>query len=153
MEDEFDQLMSLFSQDSIKKEANMVEIFQRCTEFFDKYQYVLSQGSNDERIAMQKKMNALRDKLKEENEKAQSVIGISPDDVKALLSDEKNFTPEQWEFLQNAQEKLFQAKEEVEKEEQQDREKREALLKSKSKKKPTTRKSGWMKTWNRLMKF
>ena len=146
MEDEFDQLMSLFSQDSIKKEANMVEIFQRCTEFFDKYQYVLSQGSNDERIAMQKKMNALRDKLKEENEKAQSVIGISPDDVKALLSDEKNFTPEQWEFLQNAQEKLFQAKEEVEKEEQQDREKREALLKSKSKKKPTTRKSGWMKT-------
>lgn len=146
MEDEFDKLMEIFSEESEDKEKKLDEIFQRCTEFFDKYKYIIAQGTDEEKVAIQKKMSRLRDKLKEENEKAQTRLGITPDEIKALSHEPKNFTPKQWDFLQEAQAKLFQEKAEQAKRIHAEKESLEEDLKDKSKKKPTSRKSGWMKS-------
>jgi hypothetical protein len=146
MDDEFDKLMALLSGESEEKEKRLDEIFQKCTEFFEKYKYILTEGSSDEKEAVQAKMNALRDKIKQENEKAHSDLGILQGDVKNLSLDEKNFTEEQWRFLQKAQEKLFQEKADLEKRQAEDKEKRESEMRLKSKKRPSGRKSGWMKS-------
>ncbi len=146
MEDEFDRLMSILSGKAEEKEKQMDEIFQKCTDFFDKYKYVLTAGSLEEKEIMQKKMNILREVLKDENEKAQAKLGISHEEIRELSEDPKNFTKDQWEFLQNAQSKLFQenkSKNELELKVKNDR---EASLKLKSKKKPSTKKSDWMKS-------
>ena len=146
MEDEFDKLMKLLSGKAEEKEKQLDEIFQRCTEFFDRYKYVLAEGTSAEKEAIQKKMNILRDRLKEENTKAQTKLGISSEEIKNLAEEAKNFTPDQWEFLKNAQSKLFQEKDEREKLILEDKKNREAELKLKSKKKSTSRKSNWMKS-------
>ena len=56
MEDEFDRLMGILSLEAEEKEKQLDEIFQRCTEFFDKYKYVLAEGSSEEKESIQKKM-------------------------------------------------------------------------------------------------
>ncbi len=146
MEDEFDRLMNILSLEAEEKEEQLDEIFQRCTEFFDKYKYVLAKGSSKEKELIQKKMNILRERLKEENEKSQARLGISVDEIKNLAEEPKNFTSEQWGFLQNAQEKLFKERMERENQSLEDRKARESELKLKSKKKSTGRKSKWMKS-------
>ncbi len=146
MEDEFDRLMGILSLEAEEKEKQLDEIFQRCTEFFDKYKYVLAEGSSEEKESIQKKMNVLREKLREENERSQIKLGISEGDIKNLSQESKNFTPEQWVFLQNAQERLFKERSEREKISLDEKKAREAELKLKSKKKPTSRKSKWMKS-------
>jgi hypothetical protein len=146
MDDEFDKLMKLLSEDAEEKEKKLEEIFQGCTAFFDRYNEVLSGGSKEEKNAIMEKMSVLREKIKDENEKSQKRMGLSPDDVKKLAQEEKNFTPEQWEFLQEAQKKLFKEKEECRKLLSEDKERREMELKAKMKKKAMGRKSKWIKS-------
>lgn len=146
MDDEFDRLMEIFSEGSTEKEKKLDEIFQKCTEFFDKYKHVIAKGSEEEKSAIQKKMNVLREKLKEETERSQTRLGIAPEEAKALSNNAKNFTAKQWDFLQNAQARLFQEKSEQAKRVESEKKKRTEDLQTKKKKKPTGRKSGWMKS-------
>ena len=81
-----------------------------------------------------------------EKEEAQTRLGINPEEVKKLATDPKNFTPKQWEFLQNAQTKLFKEKEGEAKRIESLKKNRKEELQDKKKKKPTGRKSGWMKS-------
>ncbi len=146
MEDEFDKLMGILSAETEEKEKRLDEIFARCTEFFDKYKYVLAQGTSKEKELIQQKMNMLREKLKEENERSQASLGISQNEIKEMSNDQKNFTSTQWELLQNAQARFFQEKENSQKIELEEKKRREMDLKAKAKKRPITRKSGWMKS-------
>jgi len=146
MEDEFDKLMTILSSDAKEKEKMLDEIFARCTEFFDKYKYVIAEGSSKEKEVIQKKMNMLRDKLREENEKSQASLGLSQGEIKNLSNDQRNFSSAQWELLQNAQARLFQEKEKVVELELEEKKRRETEFKAKAKKRPLTRKSGWMKS-------
>lgn len=137
MEDEFDKLMALFSKETENREKMLAEIFERSMEFFDKYKYILSIGTEAEKVAMQKKMDLFRERLEEEKEKSESLLGISGDDIKFLVANPENFTPEQWEFMKRAEEKLASTQEEKkEKEGGGD-------LKKKAK---GVRKSGWLKS-------
>lgn len=146
MDDEFDKLMQLLSEKAEEKEKKLDEIFQKCTEFFERYKYIIAEGTDEEKESIQMKMSVLRDRLKQENEKTQTTLGITTEGIKKLSEDPKHFTPKQWEFLQNAQKKLFEEKMEQEKRMSEVKEKRENELKAKHKKKPVSRKSGWMKT-------
>lgn len=146
MEDEFDKLMEIFSEEANSKEKKLEEIFQKSAEFFEKYKDVIAKGSLEEKSVIQKKMNLLREKLKVETEESYARLGISEGEVKALAENPKNFTPKQWDFLQNAKEKMFQEKNEQEKKIEVVKKNRIEELKEKKKKKPTGRKSGWMKS-------
>ena len=146
MEDEFDQLMRIFSEESEEKEKKLDEIFQRSTEFFDKYKYIIAKGSEEDKKEMQKKMNILRERLKKETVQTEEKLGVSSEEVKNLASNSKNFTQKQWNFLQNAQDKLFKEKSEQIKKIELAKQERIAELQQKKKKKPVSRKSGWMKS-------
>ncbi len=106
MDDEFDRLIKLFSLDQKEKEQRMEEIFSRSMDFFDKYKYIVNNGSESEKADIQENMDILRAKLKEENENNQTRLGLSRDDLEQITNDPKNFSQEQWEFLQKAKTSL-----------------------------------------------
>lgn len=146
MEDEFDKLMKSFDSESQKTEKKLEEIFQKSIEFFDKFKVILSSGSDREKEEVQRKMDALRAKLREESEKTRDKLKLSSEEVRQIATDPKNFTKEQWQFLQKAQTQLNEEREQHEMKLQVQKEYRKESLKSKSKKKPTTKRSTWMKS-------
>jgi len=111
-----------------------------------KYKDILSSGSEEERAHMKKKMETLRSKLKEENQRAQNRVQLTPEEIKEIASDSKNFTPSQWEFLQKAKENLAKEKSEKEMRIQMQKRERQKQLREKGKRRSSSRKSGWMKS-------
>lgn len=147
MDDEFDKLMDFFALEIKEREKRLEEIFQRSMEFFDKYKYILSTGSEEQKADIQKKMVLLREKIKQENEKAQKESGLTPEEIKQISANSKNFTAKQWEFLQKSKEALAKETEEREERRRSEKEQRQKELREKAtKKKPTNKKSSWMKS-------
>ena len=46
MDDEFDKLMALFSEEAEEKEKKLEQIFQKCTEFYEKYKDIFQKSEN-----------------------------------------------------------------------------------------------------------
>jgi hypothetical protein len=145
MDDEFDKLMNILSEDAEEKEKKLEQIFQRCSDFFEYYKKVMREGSAIEKESILLKMNMLREKLKAENQKAQSALGLSKDELKQIACKPENFTKEQWEFLKEAENRINIEKAELEEKALAQKEVRMKELKSKVKGRQN-RKSGWMKT-------
>jgi hypothetical protein len=146
MDDEFDKLMKYFDSEIEAKEKNIEAIFQKSMEFFEKYKHVLSEGLEEEKIEMKKKMDLLRSRLKEENEKSQSTLNMSPEEVQQLSSNPKYFTPRQWEFLVAAQKEIQEERLRHEIKIKMEKETRQRELRNKRAKKTTAKKSDWMKS-------
>ena len=145
MEDEFDKLMEFFSQDSEDKEKKLEGIFKNSMQFFEKFKYVLSTGTEKEKEEMRKKMEIFQQKLKKETSVKQEGAQLSKDDVTQLANDPKNFTPKHWSFLQEAKSKLSEEKQIKKERLESQKEKRMEVLKQKKKKK-TKKRSDWMKS-------
>lgn len=147
MDDEFDKLMEFFSLDFKEKEKKLEDIFQKSLDFFDQYKYILSSGTEQEKAEMQKKMQILRNKIKEENARSQEAANLTPEEIKEITSDARHFTPKQWEFIQRAKDALAQESSEKELRQKIQKEERQKELKEKTKKRPGAKKSNWMKSW------
>ncbi len=146
MEDDYERLMKFFDESSEEKDKKLDLIFQESMLFFEKYKHVLKEGTEAERVVMKKKMDALREKLQKENKRSQEQLGLTPEDIKQLAKDPSNFSPQQWEYLQNAQKQISMEKEEQNKLLSVRKEERQKFLKQKNSKKSTTRKSDWLKS-------
>jgi hypothetical protein len=145
MDDEFDKLMNILSEDAEQKEKKLEQIFERCSDFFEYYKKVMREGSALEKESILMKMNALREKLKTENQKVQISLGLSKDELKQIACKPENFTKEQWEFLKEAENRINAEKAELKEKALAQKEVRMKELKSKVKGRQN-RKSGWMKT-------
>jgi hypothetical protein len=146
MEDEYDRLMEFFSLEEEEKEKKLDEIFKEMSRFFEKYKEVQAKGHEEDKKAIQKKMDTLKRKIREEKEGSEKRLGVSPDEVRQLASDPKNFTPAQWAILQNAEKALQEEKEERKKQETEQKKKRTSDLKQKNKKKKNSKRSSWLKS-------
>lgn len=145
MQDEYDKLIEFFSYDTSEKEKKLEEIFKKSLDFFERFQHVFASGSEEEKVEMRQKMEVLRAKLKEENEKSRARSGLTSEELKQIASDPKHFTTEQWEFMQRVQQNLAKHKEEQEVKIKSAKEERREELKSK-KRKSVTKRSSWMKS-------
>ena len=145
MDDEFDKLMNILSEDAEEKEKKLEQIFQRCSDFFEYYKKIMREGSPTEKESIIVKMNMLREKLRLENQKAQSALGLSKDELKQIACKPENFTKEQWDFLKEAENRINYEKEGLKEKALMQKEVRMKELKSKVKGRQN-RKSGWMKT-------
>jgi hypothetical protein len=145
MDDEFDKLMNILSEDAEQKEKKLEQIFERCSDFFEYYKKVMREGSTQEKESIVMKMNMLREKLKLENQKAQVALGLTKDELRQIACRPENFTKEQWDFLKEAENRINVEKAELEEKALIQKEVRMRELKSKVKGRQN-RKSGWMKT-------
>ena len=146
MDDDYERLMKFFDSSNEEKDRKLDVIFQESMQFFDKYKHVLKEGSENEKLAMKKKMDVLRGRLQKENKRNKEQLGLSSEEIKHLAKDSSNFSPQQWEFIQNAQKKINVEKEEHHKILNARKDERQKVLKKKKKKKSVSRKSDWLKS-------
>ncbi len=146
MEDEFDRLLELFAEPQEVKQEKVEEIFKLTMDFFERYKHVFASGTQEEKTLIQRKMDILKGRLKEENEATQAKIGLSNEEVREISINPKHFNEKQWNFLQKAQAALEEEKKQENIRMQQKKEERESSLLGKKKQKSTVKKSGWLKS-------
>lgn len=113
MHDEFRKIMSFFSLDADQKAEELDGVFKSSIEFFDKFKYVLENGTPEEKNEIMNEVMQLQEKLQQETEKMCSETGLSEDQLKEYAQSKDNFSDEEWESIQSAKSKLEQQAEEL----------------------------------------
>lgn len=106
MNDEFDKIMEFFSMGPDEKAHRLEDIFSDSIEFFNKFQYVLENGTDEEKTEVLTKVMKLQEKLQEETEKMCNESGLSEDELRDFANDRENFTDEEWETISKAKSEL-----------------------------------------------
>ncbi|MCH9631174.1 MAG: hypothetical protein S4CHLAM37_11930 [Chlamydiia bacterium] len=106
MDNEFDKIMEFFSLNPEDKAVKLEDIFEDSIEFFNKFQYVLENGTEEEKAEILGKVMELQEKLQEETEKMCTDSGLSEEELKEFANDKENFTEEEWETIAQAKSKL-----------------------------------------------
>lgn len=106
MEDEFDRIMEFFNLSPEEKEGRLQEVFEDSVEYFERFKYVMMNGTPEEKKEAVKKVMILKKKIEEETKRVCEKTGLSPEQLAAYSSDPKNFSPEQWNAIEGAKKKL-----------------------------------------------
>lgn len=106
MEDEFDRIMEFFNLSAEEKEKRLQEVFEDSVEYFERFKYVMMNGTPEEKKEAVKKVMILKQKIEEETKRVCDKTGLTPQQLAAYSSDPKNFTSEQWNAIEGAKKKL-----------------------------------------------
>lgn len=106
MEDEFDRIMEFFNLSSEEKEGRLQEVFEDSVEYFERFKYVMMNGTPEEKKEAVKKVMILKKKIEEETKRVCEKTGLTPQQLAAYSSDPKNFSSEQWNAIEGAKKKL-----------------------------------------------
>ncbi|MCP5492517.1 MAG: hypothetical protein H7A40_05690 [Chlamydiales bacterium] len=101
-QDEFDRLMEFFKLTPKERADRFEEVFANSADFFEKLNYILKNGSPEERKKMIEELQQLQSVVQEETHKLVESTGLSEEELKSFAEDPSNFTPEHWEMIQNA---------------------------------------------------
>lgn len=115
MEDEFDRIMEFFNLSSEEKEGRLQEVFEDSVEYFERFKYVMMNGTTEEKKEAVKKVMILKKKIEEETKRVCEKTGLSPEQLAAFSSDPKNFSSEQWNAIEGAKKKLEEGVSELKK--------------------------------------
>ena len=129
MHDEFRKIMSFFSLSPDQKADELDGVFKSSIEFFDKFKYILENGTPEEKNEIMNEVMQLQEKLQQETEKMCSETGLSEEQLKEYAQSKDNFSDEEWESIQAAKTKLESQAEEL-----------SAVLPAAKKKEPSERK-------------
>lgn len=138
MEDEFDRIMEFFNLSPEEKEGRLQEVFEDSVEYFERFKYVMMNGTPEEKKEAVKKVMILKKKIEEETKRVCEKTGLTPQQLAAYSSDPKNFSSEQWNAIEGAKKKLEEGVGELKKQVQGEKpaEKSKEEEGSKKKKKP-----------------
>ena len=104
LKQEFSSFFDFFDEESKLNEDSKVEKFQENLEklamFSEKIKDRVANGSEKEREELQDFLSELQGKIETEKSKLFEKIGVSEEDLKAFLSDKKNFSDEEWSAMQ-----------------------------------------------------
>lgn len=115
MDDEFNKIMDFFSLNPEDKAVKLEDIFEDSIEFFNRFQNVLENGTEEEKMEILAKVMKLQEKLQEETEKMCSDSGLSEEELKEFANDKENFTEEEWDTITHAKSKLDDQAEKISK--------------------------------------
>jgi hypothetical protein len=113
MHEEFKKIMAFFSLDPEQKAGELEDVFKNSIEFFDKFKYILENGTPEEKNEIMNEVMQLQQKLQQETEKMCSETGLSEDQLKEYAQSKDNFSDEEWESIQSAKKKLEEQAEEL----------------------------------------
>ena len=106
MDDEFDRIMSFFDLSPEEKEGRLQEVFEDSVEYFERFKYVMLNGSKEEKKEAVKRVMMLKMKIEEETQRVCKKTGMTPEQLAEFSADPKNFSDEQWNAIEGAKEKL-----------------------------------------------
>ncbi len=106
MEDEFDRIMEFFNLSAEEKERRLPEVFEDSVEYFERFKYVIMNGTPEEKKEAVKKVMSLKRKVEEETKRVCDKTGLTTEQLAAYSNDPKNFSQEQWNAIKGAKKKL-----------------------------------------------
>ncbi len=106
MEDEFDRIMGFFDLSPEEKEGRLQEVFEDSVEYFERFKYVMMNGTSEEKKEAVKKVMILKRKIEEETKRICDKTGLTPQQLAAYSNDPKNFSSDQWTAIEGAKKKL-----------------------------------------------
>lgn len=113
MHDEFRKIMSFFSLNPDQKAEELDGVFKSSIEFFDKFKYILENGTPEEKNEIMTEVMQLQEKLQQETERMCEETGLSEDQLKEYAQTKDNFSDEEWSSIQAAKSKLESQAEEL----------------------------------------
>lgn len=106
MEDEFNRIMEFFNLSPAEKEGRLQEVFEDSVEYFERFKYVMMNGTPEEKKEAVKKVMILKKKIEEETKRVCDKTGLTPEQLAAYSNNPKNFSPDQWNAIEGAKKKL-----------------------------------------------
>ncbi|MCB1080263.1 MAG: hypothetical protein KDK69_00435 [Chlamydiia bacterium] len=106
MEDEFDRIMEFFNLGPEEKEARLKEVFEDSVEYFERFKYIMLNGTPEEKKKAVERVMILKKKIEEETKRVCEKTGMTPEQLAAYSSNPKNFTDDQWSAIEGAKKKL-----------------------------------------------
>ena len=146
-EDEFGRIMKFFQMNQEERAHHYKDIFQDSAEFFSRFNYVMKNGTVDEKRQMLEELQELQRTVKEEDSKLTETTGMSEDELKAFAENKDNFDEDHWNMIQNARDSIQNDAQEIGEMLQFDFNKESGASPSKDKAgKPKKDKSDWLKS-------
>lgn len=141
MSEEYKKIQEFFNLNPEEKQEHLRDILEDSVHFFEKFKKVLAEGTAEEKQEIMQELAAFRERVLEETEKIMRKTKLSPEEIDKIAHDPSNFSPEQWEALQEARGKIQEQFSEISSFMEQE-EGREKPKKPKKRKKPKKKISG-----------
>ena len=106
MADEFNKILEFFKLSLKEREAKFLDVFEDAVEYFERFRHIMKSGNPEEKKKALEEMLVMKKTLEEETQRVAQKTGLSEEQLAQLANDPKNFSSEQWEAIQNTQNKL-----------------------------------------------
>ncbi len=106
MSEEYKKIQEFFNLNPEEKQEHLRDILDDSVHFFERFRHILAEGSSDERKEIMQELMEFREKVVSETEKIMQKTNLSQDDLDKIAHDPSNFSPEQWETLEQARHKI-----------------------------------------------
>jgi len=113
MHQEFKRIMDFFKMSAEERGEKLESVFEDSLDFFERFRYILENGSFEEKKEVMEEFAQMQDKLREEMQKLQDTTGMSPDELEKIANDPENFSDEQWEVISKARGKIEKEAQEI----------------------------------------
>ncbi|MCH9614289.1 MAG: hypothetical protein SP1CHLAM54_17530 [Chlamydiia bacterium] len=106
MSGEFEKIMGFFDLSMKEKATRLEDVFEESIEFFEKFKYLLENGSPEEKRQIFAQINKLQSRLQKESEDMQKVTGLNEQQLKEFSLNPDNFNEDEWGIISSAKKKL-----------------------------------------------
>lgn len=107
LKDEYKRLMNLFAQGAEGQPINLEEVFKQSLAFFDHLNVQLQKGSAEEKKEALMMMSEMYTQMMQETKKICEKTGMSEEQLASYSENPSNFSPEQWNAIQEARQKML----------------------------------------------
>jgi hypothetical protein len=109
IQEEFSRLIDLYQQAAEGKGGSIDELFQKSLEFIEHLKKQIATGDEEDRQAGFRMMQELYDCMQAQAKTVAKSMGLNDEQLKANLENPANFTPEQWNKMQESNRRLSKA--------------------------------------------
>lgn len=107
IKEEYKKLLEMIEMSEDPTKISLEEILKEAVVFFEALRKEFPKAPKEEREEMIQMMTHLHSRLQEVSTKAAEASGMSEDDLTAYAENPSNFTPEQWQAVQETRRNLY----------------------------------------------
>ncbi len=108
-EEEYNNLMGSFAKLASGETANLEGVFKQVFAFFEALNGKLKTGSEEEKKEAMMMMNQMYQQMLQYSKQISEKTGMSEEQLATYAENPSNFSPEQWEAMQEVRKKMFTA--------------------------------------------
>ena len=113
LQEEFARLIYMYQQAAEGKEGSVKELFQKSLQFIEDLKQQLITGDEEDKQAAVRMMSELYQHMRNHTKSMCEKTGVTEEEMAANAENPANFTPEQWQSMQESKLKLAQSGQEL----------------------------------------